>query len=842
MSNMFYTSVDRLGQHMHVRGYENGRPFKRRFDYSPTLFVPTDKQTGYVDIYGVPQLPMQFDNMYEASQFLRDTRSVSNGIVNGMDNYILSFISDSFKGQDPDVTLVRTRNIDIEVFSATLKDPNDPMSAIPDGFPDPAIAKWPVDAITMYDNIDDKYYVYSTRMWNAAKSTLKPELVAKIVYVYCVSERDLLIAFLSTWKENYADVVTGWFTNSFDIPYLYKRLQMVLGQAMADALSPLGKTEVKTMQDNQNGNRTFIKLIGIAQLDYIELYKKFTYTPRASYKLGYIAEAELDDAKLDYGEEGNLVSLALNNPQKYVDYNIYDVDLVKRINEKLLLIDLAMFMAYDAGMNFEDVYSPIKQWDSIIFNYLKKEKKVIPMKRHMHSAPFEGAYVKDPIVGYHKKIISFDLESLYPGIIRQLNISPETFVDIAYHNDVEDFIYKRLDLSKEEYSIGANGARYRKDVRGVLPTVVEKVFFDRKKFKKMMIEAKKAGDKKNVVKYNLLQMAAKIAINSAYGALGNAFFRYYSLANAEAVTKTGQVIIRWSERKFNEHFQTIFGDKKNRVVAIDTDSCYVSFEDFADRFLAGKDLKFQIEALDQYAEKKIQPLLNSWYKELAEYMNHVDSIMYMKREAIADTGFFVAKKRYALNVWDMEGVRYTEPELKIIGLETQRSSTPILARTGLEEAIRIILTKDEAALKKHYAEIKEKYMAIDYREIAGVSSANNLGKYSDVNMMPTKGCPGHVKAVLAWNRLSRNLDGIDLIKDGEKVALITLREPNRYLAASFAYPAGTKIPDEMTPENILALMDRDTMFEKAFESPLDNICKAIHWKFRDEVSLEDFFC
>lgn len=835
----FYTAVDRIGRYINVRGYQNGKPFQEKHEYSPTLFVPTNKETGYTDIYGTHQLPMHFDGMYEASTFLRDTKTVSNGVVNGMDNFVLAFISDMFGNQTPNTKLVRVKNIDIEVHAATYTDPNDPSTAKADGFPDPEIAKWPIDSMTIYDNIDDIYTVYAIRKWSKDKSTLSKELLSKVRYKYFATEKEMLVAFVQDWRECFPDIVTGWYSNSFDIPYVYNRITQILGAGIADSLSPYDKTDIKTMQDNQNGVRQFIKLVGIAQLDYIELYKKFVLEPRSNFRLGYIAKVEIQDDKIDY--EGSLVDLAINDPQKYVDYNIYDVDLVKRINEKLLLIDLMMFMTYEAGMTFEDGFSPIKQWDSIIFNHLRKQKKVVPMKReHKNAAQFEGAFVKEPIVGYHHWILSFDLESLYPGIIRQLNISPETLVDKHYVCDPEDFVYKRVKLDGEHYSIGANGTRYRKDIRGVIPTVVEHVFMQRKQFKKLMLDAKKAGNYDDVRKYDLLQKAAKIAINSAYGALGNGFFRYYDLRNAEAVTLTGQVIIKWSAKHFNEHLDKMVGVKKDRVVAIDTDSCYVSFEDFVSKYMSDKDTDFIVNALDQYAEKKVQPLLNSWYKDLADYMNHYDSVMYMKREAIAETGFFIAKKRYALRVWDMEGVRYKEPDTKIMGLETQRSSTPQLARDGLKDAIDLILGGDQARLLTHIDSIHNQYLAIDYREISGVSSANNLAKYSDRSLMPIKGCPGHIKGVLAYNRLAVSLDGVDPIKDGEKIAWILLREPNKYGSERFAYLSGSRIPDAMNPDQILRFMDRETMYEKSFIKPLASICDAIGWKYKDEISLEDF--
>jgi len=836
----FFTAVDRIGQHIFVRGYEDGKPFREKYNYSPTLFVPTNKQTGYTDIYGVNQLPMHFDNMYEASAYIRDTQNVSNGVVNGMDNFTLAFISDVFGDQKPDTKLVRIKTIDIEVFAATQTDPNDPSTAKADGFPDPEICKWPVDAITMYDNIDDRYDVYSYRSWSKTKSTLKPELLEKVRFHKLANEKELLQAFVQDWRENFPDIVTGWYSNSFDIPYLHRRISMVLGESVADSLSPYGRTEIKTMQDNQNGQRQIIKLLGIAQLDYIELYKKFVLEPRSSFRLGAISTIELGETKLEF--EGSLIELALNNSQGYLDYNIVDVDLVKRINDKLLLIDLMMYMTYDAGMTFEDGYSPLKQWDSIIFNHLRKLKKVVPMKRRSTPSAFEGAFVKDPLVGFWKWIVAFDLESLYPGIIRQGNISPETIVDQYYNANVNDYVNRRVNLDGEQYSVCANGTRYRRDIRGVIPTVVEHVFNQRKVFKNLMKEAKQAGNWDDVRKYDLLQKAAKIAINSAYGALGNAFFRYYDLRNAEAVTLTGQVIIKWSANHFNEMLNTaIGGPKKDRVVAIDTDSCYVCFDDLVQKFYANKSTHDTVNMLDKFAEQKVQPLLNKWYADLAVYMNHYSSVMYMKREVIASTGFFIAKKRYALWVWDNEGYRYKEPETKIMGIETQRGSTPAYVRTALKDAIDMILGEKQEDLIKLVTNVEKHYQTVDYREIAGVSSANNLQKYTIPGMLPGFRCPGHIKGVLAHNRLAHKLDGVDPIKEGEKIAMVRLRTPNKYGSETFAYLAGSRIPEAMDPNMVLRYLDRNLMFEKSFVKPLATICDAIGWKYKDSICLEDFF-
>lgn len=836
----FFTAVDRIGQNMMVRGYENGKPFFEKHKYSPTLFVPSGKPTGYKDIYGVHQLPRKFDTMYDATQYIKETQGVSNGVVNGMDNFVLAFISDEFKNQEPETSLVRIKNLDIEVHSATYLDPNDPTTAKEDGFPSPEIAKWQIDSMTLYDNIDDRYTVYSIRKWSKAKSTIDPKILEKLDYKYFDTERELLIQFIQDWRECFPDVVTGWYSNSFDIPYIHRRICMVLGEEAANSLSPYNKVDIKTMQDNQNGQRQFVKLSGIAQLDYIELYKKFVLEPRSNFRLGYIAQVEVGADKLDF--EGSLVQLAINDPQRYVDYNIIDVDLVKRINEKLLLIDLMMFMTYDAGMTYEDGYSPIKQWDSIIFNHLKQSKTVVPMRKNQHSVPFEGGFVKEPLVGYFRWMLSFDYESLYPGIIRQCNISPETIIDKYYNAEVDDYVDRKVNLGGERYSVCANGTRYRRDIRGVIPTVVEHVFMQRKKFKKLMKEAKQAGRDNDVRKYDLLQKAAKIAINSCYGALGNAYFRYYDIRNAEAVTKTGQFIIKWTANHFNMMLDKLIGGKsKDRVVAIDTDSCYVAFEDLVDKFYPNKTTDETITMLDRFAEEKVQPMLNKWCADLSGYMNHYESVMYMKREAISSTGFFVAKKRYALAVWDMEGFRYKDaPDIKVAGLETQRSSTPKLAREALKEAITLILNGEQDNLLKLVETTHATYQTIHYTEIAGVSSANNIAKYTTGDLQPGFRCPGHLKGVLAYNRMAKKIDGVDPILEGEKIAFIMLREPNRFGSERFAFKSGSNIPEALDPDQVFKVMDRETMYEKSFVKPLASICDAIGWKYKDQVCLEDF--
>lgn len=885
---MFYLSVDVIGDNICERYVENGVERMRKVKFEPTLYLHSQQETGYRDIYGRGVAPRKFDSIYESRQWAKRQKDCMMEVC-GMDNYAYQYIYENYHGPISfDMNQIRIAFVDIEVHSA-------------DGFPYPSIARWEIDAITHYDSVEDKFFVFSTREWWREKSILDKRILDKTEYRMYESESEMMLAYVSFWREHVPAAVTGWNSEQFDIPYIVNRLKMLFGDSAPNRLSPWGKVKERTIRDKYDNEIQIYEIVGVASLDYLVLYNKFTFKKRPNYKLGYIGMVEVGETKVDF--EGSLAKLALTNPQLYVDYNIKDVDLIIRIDKSLLLFELVFSLSYYAHMGFADVTSPLKTWDAIIYNSLMDQNIVVPENKRKSKSKYEGAFVKEPIPGFYRWVVSFDLTSLYPHLIMQYNISPETIRGRFQSVAMEHFVSKAAQFDTQGHSCCPNGMMYDKFNRGIIPIEIEKVFLQRKAAKKNEFAANALSTlAKGVVNgrhgeileetpifagieayfkytedqlkemtdeqlsslintadakersYNVEQQARKVLINSLYGALGNEWFRYYDLRNAEAITLSGQLSILWIERKLNEYFNAICGTNGHQyVIYIDTDSVYLQLDKFVDMMMAkaGKNEadvpKHKIvDMLDRFANTKVEPYIADSYQELADYMNAFDQKMFMDREVIADTGFWTAKKRYALNVWDSEGKRKYDkdgnlvPKLKIMGLETQRSSTPVFVQDALYETIRIILQEDQNALIEYYKKVEADYKTRDYQEIAKVSSANNISKYCTPDYFPVKGCLGHIKGVLAYNRLAVKTPGVDVIQEGEKVCLLTLREPNILGCSTFAYPSGENIPAEFNLD-IKKMLDYREMMEKHYTAPVETICGAIKWDYEEKNSLSDIF-
>lgn len=894
----FYTNIEVIGDNVCERYIENGVEKMRRVPFQPTFYHHTNQESVLSDIYGKSVVPKSFNSIYESRQWIKRMKDMSQEVC-GMDDIGLQYLHETYHGPlSFDMGEIRIAFIDIEVFSQ-------------DGFPYPEIARWEIDAITHYDSVDDKFYVFSTREWWREKSVLEESILEKTEYRMFKTEREMMISYVSFWKDKTPSIVTGWNSEMFDIPYIINRLKKLWGDSAPLKLSPWGKIKERKVQvKNDKGivikeNQVY-DILGVSCLDYLALYKKFTFKTRPTYKLDFIAMVELKTKKLEY--KGSLSTLAIDDPQRYVDYNIYDVDIVRQLDQSLLLFELVTSLSYYSHMNFDAVMSPLRTWDAIIYNSLMDQNIVVPENKQKSKSPYEGAYVKDPFVGYHRWIMSFDLTSLYPHLIMQYNISPETIRGSFQPSSMEEFVDKQFDWDRMGYSCAPNGMMYDKHQRGIIPTEIEKVFLQRKSAKKsefaansmytkcqMIIDSRsKEGTcidgvekfdktvnieqffdwdetqlselndsqlrflitmgKKKEKSYNVEQQARKVLINSLYGALGNQWFRYYDLRNAEAITTSGQLSIRWIERKLNEYFNVVCGTENYPYcIYIDTDSVYLRVDKFVDMMCerAGKTqdevgVTKVVDMLDKFAVGKVEPYIGDSYQELADYMNAFDQKMFMDREVIADTGFWTAKKRYALNVWDSEGKRKFDkdgnliPKLKIMGIETQRSSTPVFVQKSLEESIRIILQEDEPTLQAYYKSVEDDYRNRDYREISKVSSANNIMKDSTPDYYPLKGCRGHIKGVLAYNRMAKNTQGVDVIQDGEKVALLTLKEPNPLGVPVFAYPSGESIPDEFGVD-ISKNIDYIEMLNKTYTTPLKTITDAIGWDYEKRQTLDFLF-
>ena len=637
----------------------------------------------------------------------------------------------------------------------------------------------------------------------------------------------------------------------YDIPYLAGRINRVLGEKSMKDLSPWGLVSQDEVYISGRKNITY-DIGGVTQLDYLDLYKRFTYTNQESYRLDYIANYELGEKKLDHDEYDTFREFYTKDWDKFVRYNIIDVQLVDKLEDKLKLIELAITMAFDAKVNFIDIHYQVRMWDTIIYNYLKKQNIVIPpKKRTSKSQKYAGAYVKEPKPGKYDWVVSFDLNSLYPHLIMQYNISPETLKDDKHPTATVDRILKEeidFQLHKDS-AVCANGAMYRTDIRGFLPEIMEKIYTERTVYKKKMLAAKQKYEDtkdpklvKDIATFNNIQMARKIQLNSAYGAIGNEYFRYYKLENAEAITLSGQVSIRWIEDRMNNYLNKILKTKdEDYVIAVDTDSIYLHLGPLVEVIYKEREKTTEgvVGFLNKICEMEFEKYISSSYEALANYVNAYEQKMFMKRENIADRGIWTAKKRYILNVWDSEGVRYAEPKLKMMGIEAVKSSTPAPCRTMIKDVLKLIMTKTEDDVIDFIESCRTKFRSLPPEEISFPRTVSNVKKYKSVNAIYEKGTPIHARGALLFNhyvKKNKLTQKYSLINNGEKIKFCYLKRPNPIQENVISFIQ--QFPEEL---NLDKYIDYDLQFEKSFLEPLKIILDSIGWQAERTVNLESFF-
>ena len=830
----FYTNVQMVGDHFLVRGYENGRHFATREKFYPTLFVPSKKKTKYKTLEGEHVESIEPGTVRDCRDFIKKYDGVENFKIYGNDRYIYQYISEMYPEEEIkfDTSKVKISTIDIEVKSEN-------------GFPDVESAAEEVLLITVQD-----YTTKQIRTWGQGPFNNKQE---NVIYKGFRTEYELLNDFINWWmiEDNTPEVVTGWNSELYDMPYLVRRIERILGEKLMKRMSPWG---LVTERETFIAGRKHISydVGGVTQLDYLNLYKKFTYKAQESYRLDYIASVELGQKKLDHSEFDTFKDFYTNGWQKFVEYNIIDVELVDRMEDKMKLIELAITMAYDAKVNYNDVFFQVRMWDAIIYNYLKKRDIVIPPKeRSDKDSKYAGAYVKEPIPGKYDWVVSFDLNSLYPHLIMQYNISPETLQDTRHPSVTVDKILNE-ELTFEMYkdnAVCANGAMYRKDVRGFLPELMEKIYKDRTIYKKKMLKAKQDYEKtptkaleKEIARCNNIQMARKIQLNSAYGAIGNQYFRYYKLANAEAITLSGQVSIRWIENKMNGFLNKILQTEEvDYVIASDTDSIYLNMGPLVDKFLSNKsdDKTKVVQLLDKICEDKLEPFIEQSYQELANYVQAYEQKMIMKRENIAERGIWTAKKRYILNVWNSEGVQYSEPKLKMMGIEAVKSSTPAPCRQMIKDGLKLMMNGTEEDVIDFIDKCRKDFKNLPPEEIAFPRSVSDVVKYKSYSNIYTKGTPIHCRGALLFNHYIKEkklTNKYSLINNGEKIKFIYLKKPNIIHENVISF-----IQDFPRELNLDKYIDYDLQFEKSFVEPLKAILDAIGWNVEKTVNLELFF-
>jgi len=850
----FYTSVIRRGDNILVREIRGGIRNQFKHKLVPKLYIPS--QNGRADMHDMHGKPLiqvpALEKIKDATDFIEQYKHVDNVSVYGNINWAAQYIADEYSGEisfDPE--RIRTQNFDIEVASD-------------EGFPEPEDANYPVISITLFDSMTNQYYVWACGDWENKRND-----DVHINYRRCKDESSLLSHFVDFISTNTPDVFTGWNIKTFDIPYLVNRIKKLFGEKFTQQLSPWGIISEKNGRNKFGQPEQTYDIVGISILDYLDLYQKYTYQMQESYTLDHIAYVELGERKLDYSEAGTLHTLYLTDFQKFIDYNIRDVELVKGIDEKMKLLDLVFTLAYMTKQHYNDTFSPVKTWETNIYNYYREHgivAKVKDVSNNVHS-DIAGGYVKEPKKGRSKWIVSVDLNSLYPHLIMQYNIGPDSLVEnptaamraiTSQVRDIEQLVQKQIDLSTipDGYGMAANCAFYSNDHKSVLSVQMEALYADRKVAKKKMLGiiqdkesvtdlAVKREMEKQIAALDNMQMAYKILMNSGYGAIANKYFQFFDPVVAESITLSGQLSIRWIARKINEYLNNVLKtDDYDYIVAIDTDSNYIELNKLVEAVFGDPDSVESekiVNFLDKAMKEQIEPYIAKSYAELAEYMHAYQNKMVMEREAIASSAVWTGKKRYAMMVHDNEGVRYAKPKMKVVGLEIKKSSTPEYCRNALSDAVEIVLTGTEKQVQKYIADTRKNFKKLKPEDIAFPRSVNNIDKWSsgDESLYISR-TPKHVKAAIIFNSLVKKHDNVheQPIQNGEKIKFIDLKEPNFLHQAVVGWPSHSYLPPEF---GLHKYVDYDHMFNKTFLDPLTSILDAVEWKPEAVISLTDFF-
>jgi DNA polymerase elongation subunit (family B) len=785
-----------------------------------------------------------FDDVSSFAEFAKNYAEATK--VFGQTSAVHQWLAKEFPGQlHVDMSAFKVLNFDIEVEHS-------------EGFPKPEDANYEVLSISMKVFGKPKKITLGLKPY-----TPKHE---NQLYVQCADEKELLVKFLGFWRQIDPDIITGWNIEGFDVPYLVNRITKILGEEIAKQLSPFYKDTKRVFTERWVGrddDELTYEILGIQTYDYLNLYKKFALKKLESYKLDFVGSKEKVGQKVDLTPWGNnLMRLYHEDYDTFIEYNERDVELVEKIDGRCKFIQVAISIAYMTHSRLSEALATVKPWDNYFYNLLLDEGMTVPPSGFAkETEKIVGAYVKEPDPGLYEWVVSFDLTSLYPSIMQLLNMGPESqehkALDIGTTalkwvekilNEDPEFLAVLRARAAEGLATAANGASFRQDKEAILARGARFAFEERKTVKKEMIAQKKRkeagteGLDNEIARLDANQGALKVLGNGLYGASANGAFRYYSREIAEGITLTGQLIIQFISRKINallnEKFKT---EGVEYTFYNDTDSCYITFKHFVRDILKiskdkqeGKELQIT-EIIDQFCKKEIDPLLDREFTWLAGILGSKNNTLSMKREAIAESGLFRKRKNYVLLVWDMEGVRNKEAEVKAVGVEMAKSSTPQICRDELEKMMPILLKKDNNTLLSAIAEFKKKFYNCKPSEIGrpiGVSEIK--GK-----TFQTKKNPIHVRASLGFNEMVKEhkLNGVyELVKDGTKIKYVFLKMPNHLHQNVIGFT-----DDLPTEFNLHKYIDFETQFSKTYLEPLRSFTDLIGWDVEKRSTLDDLW-
>ena len=737
---------------------------------------------------------------------------------------------------------------------------------VTDGFPEPSKANNKVTSIAMYTKYDEKYRVY---VLGEGQDNIKDEVDIR----FYSTESQLLQEFLKYWIDVKPTVVTGWNTNGFDIPYLYNRLSKVLGEEFANALSPIQIVKY-------NPNKKMYRIAGVSSLDYLDLYRKFTYTQQSSYRLDHIGTIEVGWGKVEY--EGTLDDLYKNDIDKFIEYNLNDVEIVKALDQKFKLLDLARAVSHLGRIPYEEVYFSSRYIEGAMLVYLRSLSLVAPSKGadvtyDGSEGRFAGAYVKAPIPGRYDWVFDLDLTSMYPSIIMSLNMSPETKIGKINGWDAEEFI-KGIDkhytvnkgkkvirtftsgelkdfFNKNNVSISSNGVLYDLSKKGVIPAILEKWFNERVEYRKL---AKKYGQEGNDELHGYFdrrQLVQKILLNSLYGVLGLTVFRFYDIDNAEGTTTTGQKLIQFTEKIANSYYNKILKDDKDYCIYTDTDSVFYSALPLVKNRIPNADVtddKFMTEQILDIASE-VQDYINKSYDYFSNNFLNIRSNhrFEIKQELIAKSAFWVTKKRYGQ--WIINDAGLEVEKLDVKGLDIVRSSFPPAFRDFMTKVLKAILAKvPKEKIDEFILNFKKNLENEELDKIALPTGVKGMTKYVDKSKggfdsktmftSMKKGSPVHTKASVIYNDLLKHFKTTnhEPISNGNKVRWVYLKT-NPYNIDGIAYK-GYDDPQQII-DFINKYVDRDKLFDKALSKKIKMFYDAMSWDMPVDKknTIEKFF-
>lgn len=833
----FYTSFSRNFGKVHVRGYRNGKRFSGPVKYKPFLFVDSDESDSeFRTIHGKPVSKIEFDSIKEWREFVDKYKYIESFNIYGLQLHeyaaINQIYSDDIKW---DPKLIRVGNFDIETDSE-------------EGYGNVLLANKAIISIALKVFGENVIYMLGFKEYDTLTFDREKYGNYEIKYFKCRDEAELLERFIKLWVMLDFDVITGWNINMYDVPYVVRRIDQILGPDRAKELSPLrniSKREATVFQKEM----TFFTFDGIQTLDYLDVYKKFTFGNDESYKLEYIANKELGVGKLDYSEHKTLANFYKADPDNFYNYNIIDILRVEQIDVKNKFINQICSMAYTGKTNYSDMFATVRPWDIIIHNYLLKHGMVVPsMEDKFKDRQILGAFVKDPIPNRYNWVMSFDFKSLYPHLIMLYNISPETFItqlpDLADPFAVVDRLLGGYlkpyhdSMVKNNFCVTGKGTVFSREKQGFLPALMrfffnQRTFWSNKEveFEKSIVSGKLTDAEIEQAKLEQVEaannsMAIKILLNSMYGALTNEHCRWFSMALGESITLSGQLWIRTVMNAINKGLNILAETTGvDYVLAGDTDSCYLQLDLVVKKFLPDeKDPKVITQWLDAFAKNEMKKILDDAFEELYTETNAFERCMSMARENIAETAIWTGKKHYCMKVRDKKGAYYETPQYKIMGLEAIKSSTPKYARTAMVECIKLILDGDRQQVIDFVEKFKDDYYNLPFDQYATTRGISDVDKYADPVTVFIKGCPITARASLMYNHLLKkhNVETIyQPIRSGDKIKYTYLILPN---------PIGENViaaSDILPPEfGLEPYIDFFTQYDKVFYKPMAELSAA----------------